>query len=387
MSLAQGNEPLEIDYSEVDGKTYRCVDGCALCCLCQPELLPEEEAKFRSDPKLSEGMTDRHISPEVRGAAIKLRGAHGSCYFLKDKRCRIYQDRPHFCRAFPVNVFVGWRIQLNANLSCRGMGLAGENLHDVAKGILSEYGEDRLCSELGTAKSVFTEFVRNTRDTWVAQSFSSVRGAGHALADELVEELGLSRLLTYAEHGRTKQNAPATDIARLVRRTEAEADVEERALIDGTEVFDLPDLSLLPIYIDDKNRWKIFRLVGMEIVGYELSEDGSTTESSRTNPSDIELMPISPSGKTAFKEYMALVNARDCFLGHAAYLCDMDGYEYNFAQVYLGALANNAIDLWWRASFLARLAGRTDLGPEEVREGVIFFDMDLLDLPTVGAFI
>ncbi len=74
----------------------------------------------------------------------------------------------------------------------------------------------------------------------------------------MVEELGLSRLLTYAEHGSTRQNAPATDIAKLVRRTEAEANIEERALIDGTEVFDLPDLSLLPIYIDDTNRWKIF---------------------------------------------------------------------------------------------------------------------------------
>jgi hypothetical protein len=64
--LAQGNEPLEIDYSEVDGRTYRCIDGCALCCLCQPELLPEEETRFRADPRLSDGITDRHISPDVR---------------------------------------------------------------------------------------------------------------------------------------------------------------------------------------------------------------------------------------------------------------------------------------------------------------------------------
>lgn len=385
--MAQASEALEIDYTEVEGKTYRCVDGCALCCLCQPELLPDEEARFRADSELSEGLADRHISPEVHGAAIKLRGAHGSCHFLRDKRCRIYQDRPHFCKAFPINVFIGWRIQLNANMSCRGMGLPGENLLDIARSNLSEYGDGRLRSELGSAKKVFTEFVRNTRDAWVAQSFSSVRGAGDALADELVDELGLSRLLTYAEHGRTKQNASASDIAKLVRKTEEEANVEERALIDGTELFDLPDLSLLPIYIDDKNRWSIFRLVGKEIIGYDLSEDGTTTQVSRTNPSDIELMPLTGSGKAAFKEYMALANSRDCFLGHAAYLCDMEGYEFNFAQVYLGALANNAIDLWWRASFLAKLAGGNELGPEQIREGIVFFDMDLLDLPTIGAFI
>ena len=65
----------------------------------------------------------------------------------------------------------------------------------------------------------------------------------------------------------------------------------------------------------------------------------------------------------------------------------MEGYEYNFAQVYLGALANNALDLWWRASFLAKLNWKNELDAHEIREGIIFFDMDLMDLPTIGAFI
>lgn len=385
--MANPNMPLEIDYSEVDGKSYRCIDGCALCCLCQPELLPTEEERFRKDPRFADAIADRHISPDVTGAALKLKGAHGACYFLTDKRCRIYNDRPHYCRSFPINVFVGWRIQLNINLSCRGIGLEGESLGGVSRAIITDYGERRLSSELESAKRVFTEFVKNTRDTWVAQSFSSVRGAGHSLSGELVDELGLSRVLAYAEHGRTKQNAPANEIAKIVRRTEPDADLEERALIDGTELFDLPDLSLLPIYIDDKNEWKIFRLVGKEILGYSLSEDGRTEEFSRTKPSEVELLPITASGRDAFKDYMAIVNARDCFLGHAAYLCDMEGYEYNFAQVYLGALANNALDLWWRASFLAKLNRKNELDAHEIREGIIFFDMDLMDLPTIGAFI
>jgi hypothetical protein len=284
-------------------------------------------------------------------------------------------------------VFVGWRVQLNANLSCRGMGLEGEKLGDLARALVAEYGSERLGAEVKEAKRVFTEFVRNTRDAWISQSFSSVRGAGSALGDELVDAVGLSRILTYAEHGRTKQNAPANEIARSVRRTEAEADTEERALIDGTELFDLPDLSLLPIYIDEANSWKIFRLVGKEIVGYLLDEDGNTREISRTSPSDIELLPLDSEGRRAMKDYLGVVNARDCFLGHAAYLSDMDGYEFNFAQTYLGALATNSLDLWWRASFLARLQRRESLSEKDVREGIVFFDMDLLDLPTIGAFI
>ena len=81
------------------------------------------------------------------------------------------------------------------------------------------------------------------------------------------------------------------------------------------------------------------------------------------------------------------MNSRDCFLGHAAYLCDSENYDYNFAQVYIGALANNAVDLWWRSSLLATLSGKTELGNAEISDGIVFFDMDLLDLPTIGAFV
>ena len=384
---ADMSEPIELDLSELAGRTYTCMDGCALCCLCQPELLTDEERRFRQDPALGEGVADRHISPDVSGAALRLRGSHGSCWFLKDKRCRIYNDRPHFCRLFPVNVFVGWRIQLNVNLSCRGIGLPGEDLTALGKGILAAYGDARLGRELTEARNVFSEFVRNTRRAGVSQPFTSLRTAGADLMDELTDPVGISRLLTYAEHGSTKQNASSQDIVRHARRTEAEADIEEAAVISGTELFDLPDLSLLPVYVDDDLDWKIFRLVGNEIVGYHLAEDGGTREFCRVDPSAVELLPMGPDARKAAKDYLSVVNLRDCFMGHAAYLCDMEGYDYSLAQVYTGALASNALDLWWRASFLAGLRGGTGLSVADIKNGVVFFDMDLLDLPTIGAFI
>jgi len=380
-------EPPEIDLSELRGKSYSCIDGCALCCLCQPELLPDEERKFRGSPELAAAVTDHHISPDVKGAAIKLKGAHGSCHFLVNRKCRIYSDRPHYCRAFPLNVFVGWRIQVNINLSCRGVGLPGENLEKVGQNLMAEYGDDRLRSELSTAKKVFSDFVRNCRAVWVAQSFSSLRETGRALADELVDRIGLSRLLTYAEHARTAQNSAPRDIVKQIRRTEPESDIEERALIDGTELFDLPDLSLLPIHVDEDLAWRIFKLEGAEIVGYVLEEDGKTTRFSKTAPSEVELLPMTVEGKRKAVEYLEIVNSRDCFLGHAAYLCDSENYDFNLAQVYVGALANNALDLWWRSSFLAHLKGKNDLDEKAISEGITFFDMDLLDLPTIGAFI
>ena len=385
--MSRPQTEIEVDYSEVRDRTYNCIDNCALCCLCQPELLPNEAAKFRADPALAEGVADRHISPEVKGAALKLRGAHGACHFLRDRRCRIYNLRPHYCRLFPINVFVGWRVQLLTNLSCRGIGLPGFSLQEEAEKIIADYGRTELSEQLERAKKVFTDFVRNCRDTGVAQSFSSVRSSADSLMDELTDEVGLSRILTYAEHGRTRQNASPTDIARHVRKSDAIADIQERALMDGTELFDLPDLSLLPIYIDDRMVWKIFELKEKRIVGHVLEEDGTTREFARIDPDDIELLPLDTGGKKALGEYLATINARDCFLGHAAYLCDIDDYEFNFAQTYLGAIANNALDLWWRSSFIAKLDSQEKLGPREIRNGVVFFDMDLLDMPTIGAFI
>lgn len=380
-------EKVEADLSELRGLSYACIDGCALCCLCQPELLPDELERFNRDPRLSEGVSDTHISPHVEGAAIKLRGSHGACHFLRGRRCTIYGDRPHFCKLFPVNVFVGWRIQLNANLSCRGIGLPGEDLETIGRDVLRWHGDSALSVEVGEASAVFDQFVENTREARVAQSYQSVRRAADILMEDLTDRMGLSRVLTYAEHGSTRQTSPPEEMVRQARRTEPDADVEERAIMDGTELFDLEELSHLPVYAGKDLGWSIFKLTGGEIVGHRLEEDGRTVETSRTAPSDVELLPVDAAGRDAMTKYLRLMNTRDCFMGHAAHLCDDEDYEFNFGQVYMGAMATNTLDLWWRASFLARLAGREVLGADEVREGVIFFDMDLLDLPTIGAFI
>lgn len=378
---------LDVDLSELQGLEYRCLDDCALCCLCQPELLPSEERKFRGDPRLSAGLADRHISPEVRGPAIRLQGSHGACHFLRGRRCAIYHDRPHYCRAFPLSVFSGWRIQVNANLSCRGIGLSGEGLEEAGERLLEGYGEKALEDELRDSRQVFLEFSGNMRDAKVSQSVQSLRGAADVLIEDVADEQGLGRLLTYAEAGRTKQNSSAQEIARRARAAEPEAAISDLGTAIGTELFDLPDMSYLPVYVDEDLTWRIFRLEGDVIIGYVLSEDGSTQEFLRKDPAEVSLLPFSPEGREAFEDYIRLVNRRDCFLGHAAHLLDEDGYDHNFAQAYLGALGNAAVDLWWRSSFLAGIKGAEALDVGRVREGIVFFDMDLLDQPTIGAVL
>ncbi|UCE81036.1 MAG: YkgJ family cysteine cluster protein [Methanobacteriota archaeon] len=373
--------------TELHGRTFSCIDGCALCCLCQPELLSHERRVFQGDPKLSAGVASTHMSPDVNGAALRLVGGHGACYFLDGRRCGVYEHRPHFCRSFPLNVFVGWRVQLNVNMSCRGLGRPGERLVRLGEMLLSEYGEVQLGHELSSANDSFTRFESNAREERVAQSFSSVRHTAEMLKDELTDGIGLSRVMTHAEYGQANQDSPPADIARLVRETEAEADISERALMDGVELFDLPNLSLLPIYVGPDLSWKIFRLEGSSIVARSIDDSGEALEFCRIDPASVNLLPMTASGRRSLQGYLATLNARDCLLGHAAYLCDIEGYEFNFGQVYLGTLANSVIDLWWRASLLAQLAGVEQLGQEEIKEGIVFFDMDILDLPTIGSFI
>ena len=381
------DDRLEVDLSELEDLTYTCIDGCALCCLCQPELLPDEETLFRGDPMLSEGLADRHISPDVTGAAIRLQGAHGACHFLKQRRCAIYTRRPYYCRAFPISVYAGWRIQINANQSCRGMGLPGESMTATGRALLAHYSENELMDELRGSREVFTEFSNNTRDAKVAQSVPSLRDAAGALMDDLTDELGLSRILTYAESGSTRQNSSAQDIAKRARSAEPEIDLQDLGVSIGTELFDLPDLSYLPVYVAEDLTWKIFKLVGDDVVGFVLHEDGRTEEFSRTVPSEVTLMPLTAGGRKAFADYLRVVNQRDCYIGHAAHLLDLEDYSFSYAQAYLGAIGNAAVDLWWRSSFLARQRGEVTLDQRGVREGVIFFDMDLLDQPTIGAFL
>jgi hypothetical protein len=44
------------------------------------------------------------------------------------------------------------------------------------------------------------------------------------------------------------------------------------------------------------------------------------------------------------------------------------------------------LDMIWRASLIAHVNGKK-LDGEGVREGIIYYDMDRLDGPSIGAFI
>jgi hypothetical protein len=77
------------------GPSWRCIEGCGACCRLDPGQRPEAlEA----------------LSPEQREQYLALVGSDGWCihYDSGGRRCRIYDERPDFCRvANLISLFGG----------------------------------------------------------------------------------------------------------------------------------------------------------------------------------------------------------------------------------------------------------------------------------------
>jgi hypothetical protein len=56
------------------------------------------------------------------------------------------------------------------------------------------------------------------------------------------------------------------------------------------------------------------------------------------------------------------------------------------SNIYYGVLATSSLEVLWRSALVAHVQGRK-IDAEGVREGIIYYDMDRLDAPTIGAFL
>ena len=74
-----------------------------------------------------------------------------------------------------------------------------------------------------------------------------------------------------------------------------------------------------------------------------------------------------------------------CAAQHAQEM-DENGYEDDMTNSYYGCLSVTVMDLMWRMSLLDHFMG-TGCGADGMREAIMFFDMDRLDAPAIGAFV
>ncbi|MDD1742991.1 MAG: YkgJ family cysteine cluster protein, partial [Methanomassiliicoccales archaeon] len=161
--LAQASQELPVDLSELEGRKFVCLDQCQLCCLCQPELLEKEVPYFKRN------FPDRLVarrSPH-KHTALALKNGNGPCTFLDSGRCSIYPNRPHYCRQFPFHVHLSERVQVELDLSCRGVWLdRGEDAMASGLQLLNE-NSMALKRGLEDSRDVYRVFKANCSEAGI----------------------------------------------------------------------------------------------------------------------------------------------------------------------------------------------------------------------------
>lgn len=368
----------EVDYSEVEGRKAECVDGCGMCCLCQPEVLPQERQFFR---KNHPECLVKSRGPE-QYFALALKKGRGSCVFLDDRRrCRVYDHRTTYCRQFPYHLYVSDRVKVEMDLSCRGLWTGrGADALAEAKQIVAAAGE-RLERALAEASAVYGEFYDNARAAGVMADPELLR---LTVAEHLQDftDLGfISRILSMAE----AEPQISMSGARRDERYDL-ADLNDAARETALESLSTDDPLGMPVYSAEDLSWNVFSVDGGKIEWMTVGDDGEFRHRGMADASEISIKPLNDEGSRVLSDYLGILNGRDSFMGSVYYLVDANGYEDDLSNAYYGSLATAVLDILWRAALLDRFFG-TGFGARGIREAIIFYDMDRLDAPAIGAFV
>lgn len=367
---------VDIDYSELIGKKVECVPDCGLCCLCQPEVLPDERGFFAKNHPTA---LVKNKYPEDH-FALALKKGRGSCVFLNDRRCSVYDKRPTYCRQFPYHFHVSDRIKIELDLSCRGVwtGKGIDAVSDV-KGIVNA-ADRRLMEALREASGVYQEFYANCKEAGVMSDPKILRESVSKNLQNFTDLRYLGGVMeaSFEEPVMTLDSVIVKDIDM----EELEAAAREAALGSMTS----QDPLSVPVYCDGEYKWNLFMASGKRIEWKVIDDDGDIHDRGKSDPADIPLMPVEISGIPVLKDYIATLNQRDSMLGNTYYMMDEWNYEDDMANTYYGAMSVTILDLMWRSSMLTHFMN-TGMNANGIREAIIFYDMDRLDAPTIGAFV
>ena len=368
----------EVDYSEVVGKKVECIDECGLCCLCQPEVLPLERPFFEKEfPK----SLVKSRSAEAY-TALALKKGKGSCIFLNDRRCKVYANRPTYCRQFPYHVYVGDKVKVELDLSCRGAWTGkGMDALSEANGIVAK-ADDRIKKAIVEASAVYDEFYFNCKEAGVMSDVGKIRDAVSSVTRKFTELAYLSKVMEMS------MMEPKMSLSQVKEGAVDIEEMEEAAMSAAMESMSTDDPLMAPVYCDDKWNWNIFLADESKnrVEWAVLDDHGDAVRKDVAKMGDIRLRPIEQDGADVLSEYISVLNQRESFLGSVFSLMDSTGYEDDMANAYYGCLSTAVLDILWRASMLDHFMG-TGMGANGIREAIIFYDMDRLDAPAIGAFV
>jgi len=367
-----------VDYTEVEGKKIECIDECGLCCLCQPEVLSDEKGFFKSNyPKSL--VKSRSVDSYC---ALALKKGKGSCVFLENRRCKVYANRPTYCRQFPYHIYVGDKVKVELDLSCRGAWTGkGIDALSEAQGIV-EKADSRIGQAIIEAKAVYEEFYANCREAGVMGNPAEIRGA---VSDNLMRFTDLTYLSKVMEMSMMEPKMSLSMIKDGIADIEG---IGEAAMESAMESMATNDPLMAPVYCDNKWNWNVFMADKLKnrIDWMVMDDEGNIKKEGSANISDIVFKPLEEGGAEVLAQYISTLNGRESFLGSVFSLMDSTGYEDDMANAYYGCLSTTILDIQWRASMLDYFMG-VGLGAKGIMEAIIFYDMDRLDAPAIGAFV
>ncbi len=367
----------EIDYSDVIGKKTECPEGCGMCCLCQPEVLPEERNFFRTKyPKamVKSRCEDQHF-------ALAMKKGKGSCVFLNDRKCDIYQNRTTYCRQFPYHFYVSDRIKVELDLSCRGVWTDNGNDAEAEAKQLAEASERRLNMAYREASAVYREFYSICKETGVMCDPSQLR---MSISENLKNFTNLAYI---AKVMNASLEEPKMSLDGITSDGKFEMDELNDAAMDASlGSMGSDDPLSVPVYCDMNYNWNMFMAHENTIEWAVMDDEGELHHKGFVDAKDIKIREPDEEGKKVLMDYISVLNGRDSFLGNVFYMMDQLGYEDDMANSYYGAMCVTILDLLWRASMLDHFFG-FGMGAECIREAIVFYDMDRLDAPTIGAFV
>ncbi len=367
----------EVDYSEIAGRRVECPPECGMCCLCQPEVLPGERQFFRRN------FPDRLVTskgPEPY-TALALKKGRGSCVFLNGRRCSVYADRPAYCRQFPFHLYASDRIQVELDLSCRGAWTGnGVSAMDEAKEVVS-LASQRIPKALEESRAVYSEFYSICREAGVMADASALRMS-------VSENLGMFTDVSYL--GRIMDASQVEPVMSLrgmqPDRSPDMPALTEAAMDAALESMSSEDPLSVPVYCDGAWNWNMFMAVDGKVEWMVMDDEGELHHRAFADAGEIELRLPDEAGTAVLRDFVATLNGRDSFMGNVFSVMDENGYEDDMTNSYYGCLSVSVMDLLWRMSLLDHFAGVGN-GAEGMREAIIFYDMDRLDAPTIGAFV
>jgi Fe-S-cluster containining protein len=349
----EGSGGPAIDTLLLQGFDFACRPGCGLCCYATPAASPAEQQRLlQLDPKV------KFVGGSGGFRLVPARAEGGACRFLARERCTVHDARPFPCREYPLSIHIGARWQASLVLTCPG----------VTASDISRWAGSGVPPGSATGIAAELEAVQREADSADAAVFQGAARRWHrALRSEGIEAApaGLDRL-----------RSEVADQGTFPRDND----------LRGLELpYASEGLALLPLFFDPRFGRVALGASGKGVELLQLRETGGTQEVLAQFPPPARLPRLAPEARTALEGYLAYVLRRDAFVGSVL----EDGGDAPLADRLAGALRSVGIDTIARAVWRAQLAGGDGghLRLAELWDGIRATDADLLDRPTVGAFL